>query len=120
MDQRDELSEEEKEQLLREYELCQEAAQSIESTIWRASAAVGIGSVGTLVLVVNQGFNWFTVAIVGGFVIGLNLIWWKMAGRWWSIQHTKFYRMRHIEESIGLYQTRYLHYLDAVLSPNRT
>jgi hypothetical protein len=49
---------------------------------------------------------------VGVLVNVAACIWWHMARRWWSIQHVKFLRMRHIEESIGLYQTRYLRYLD--------
>ncbi len=41
------------ETLLKEYELCQNAAQSLETPIWQTSAAIGIGSMGTLVMVVT-------------------------------------------------------------------
>ncbi len=47
------------------------------------------------------------------------LVWWYMARRWWSVQHAKFCRMRHIEERLGVaYQVQYLDYLDGRLSPH--
>ena len=39
-------------------------------------------------------------------------VWWLMAWRWWSIQHAIFLRMKHIEMELGLYMTRYSHWLD--------
>jgi hypothetical protein len=119
MNQREKPTKEEKTVLLKEYELCQDAAQSLESTIWQTSAAIGIGSIGAFIVAVNGGFNWLTAAIVGGVIVAINFIWWGMAQRWWSIQHTKFCRMRHIEKLVGLYQIRYLDYLDALLDPKR-
>ena len=99
--------------LLKEYELCQNSAQSLESTIWQTSTAVGIGSVGTLVLVANIRPDWQVVAIIGGLVTATAFIWWYMAKRWWSIEHAKFLRMRHIEEDLKMmYQVRYIQYLD--------
>jgi hypothetical protein len=114
MEQRSDSSDEEKERLLREYELCQDAAQNLESTIWQTSTVIGIGSIGTFLLVVKEDPCWLVAALIGGLVTTTNCIWWHMAKRWWSIQHTKFFRMRHIEECVGFGQTRYLQYLDAL------
>jgi hypothetical protein len=100
--------------LLKEYELCQNAAQSLESTIWQTSAVIGIGSLGSLALVAKERLNWLPAVIIGFVAIFASCTWWRMARRWWSIQHTKFYRMRHIERDIDFYQVRYLDYLDAL------
>jgi hypothetical protein len=111
------LTREEKEMLLKEYELCQVSAQGLESAIWQTSAAIGIGSIGTLALVAGQPLlGWLGLGIpitIGLLAILASWIWWRMARRWWSIQHVKFCRMRHIEERLQFfYQTRYLTYLD--------
>lgn len=104
------------ETLWREYESCQKAAQNLESVIWRTSGVIGIGSVGTLILVANRAGNeqppWFIVTIIGLFIFLLSIIWWFMARRYWSIQHALFMRMRHIEKRLGIHATRYLQYLD--------
>jgi hypothetical protein len=120
MGQRSDSSDEEKERLLREYELCQDAAQNLESTIWQTSTVIGIGSIGTFLLVVKEDPCWLVAALIGGLVTTANCIWWRMARRWWSIQHTKFLRMRHIEECVGFGQTRYCKYLDALPKPDNS
>ncbi len=38
--------------------------------------------------------------------------WFFTARRWWSIQQAYLIRMRHIEEELGLYAVRYVHFLD--------
>jgi len=111
------LTEEEKREiLLKEYELCQASVQSLESAIWQTSAAIGIGSIGSLILVVAnvERDKWGLAVIVGGLVTATSFMWWYMARRWWSIQHAKYLRMRHIEEALcnTMYQVRYIQYLD--------
>lgn len=120
MEREIELTEERKSHLLKEYELCQDAAQSLESTIWQTGAAIGLGSIGTIVLAANVGIDWFVGLIVGSAIIASTVVWWYMARRWWSIQQTKYCRMLDIEHAIGLYQTRYLKYLDELLDPQQT
>jgi hypothetical protein len=103
-------------ELLKEYELCQADAQDLESTVWRTGAVIGIGSIGTLIVVANHPSQgqppWQVAAIIGALVFLTSIIWWYIARRWWSIQHAFFMRMRHIEEQLGLYQARYIQYLD--------
>ena len=102
--------------LWREYEACQKAAQNLESIIWQTSGVIGIGSVGTLILVANHPTkdqpSWWVALIIGLSIFLFSIIWLFMARRWWSIQHAFFIRMRHIEERLNIYATRYLHYLD--------
>src|SRR5262245_46466370 len=77
--------------LWREYEICQKAAQTLESIIWQTSGVIGIGSIGTLVLVVNRPDkdqpSWRVALIIGLSIFLLSIIWLFMARRWWSIQH---------------------------------
>lgn len=102
--------------LFKEYELCQESAQKLESTIWQTSAALGIGSIGTLSLIANHPLEeqppFLITLVIGLLISGVGTIWWHMARRWWSIQHAKYLRMRHIEEELNMHQTRYIKYLD--------
>lgn len=103
-------------ELLREYEWCQSDARGLESTIWQTGTAIGVGSTGTLILVANHPIQkqppWQVAAIVAALVILMSILWLGLARRWWSIQHAFYARMRHIEEELGLYQTRYVMYLD--------
>lgn len=99
--------------LLKEYELCQDSAYKLESTIWQTSAAIGIGSIGSLVLLVRAQPPWLGALAIGILVNYAAWIWWHMARRWWSIQHAKFRRMRHIEQILHFHQVSYLDYLDA-------
>ena len=103
-----------REELLKEYELCQDSVQYLESTIWKTSAAIGIGAIGPLLIFIGQNKNpdYSNASIVGLLIFIAVLIWWKMALRWWDIQHTTFLRMRHIEEDLDLFQKRYTDFRD--------
>ncbi len=102
--------------LIKEYELCQKSAHDLDVTIWQTSTAFGLGIIGTFILVANHPANQqppFMIAmLIFIFSFFLSLVWLAMARRWWSIQHSIFIRMRHIEEDLGLYKVRYLAYLD--------
>jgi hypothetical protein len=83
--------------ILKEYELCQKATQSLESTIWQTSSLFGGLSVGTLLLVAQLDPPIGVAIPISILVILLGFIWWSLAKRWWSVQHTKFTRMLQIE-----------------------
>lgn len=102
------------EQVLKEYELCQDTVAKLEDTIWKTSAAIGLGSLGTLVLVISQRekLEWQSILVVGLLVSVTSLVWWFMAKRWWDIQHATFLRMKHLEEELHYYQTRYIYHKD--------
>ncbi len=107
----------ENEKYIKEYELCQDTTQKIESTIWKTSTAMGIGSIGPLILFMTRSIkpDWQSVTIVGLLIFFSSIIWWFMARRWWDIQHVTFLRMKHLEEKLGFYQTRYIYYKDGKL-----
>ena len=99
---------------LEEYKLCQATTEKIESTIWKTSTIMGIGSIGPLIFFMTKNNNpdWQSVIIMGLLIFFSCIIWWFMASRWWDIQHTTFLRMRHLEEKLKFYQTRYIYYKD--------
>ena len=104
------------ENLWREYESCQRAAQNVESAIWQTGAVMALGSVGAFVVMANHPLNaqppLFVAAIVGSLIIVVSIIWWLMARRWWSVQHAMFWRMRHIANKLEIHGLLYLDYLD--------
>ncbi len=105
-----------REELLREYEFCQRTATSMEATIWQTAAAMSLGLVGAFLLVATREVAsqppWWAAALMGALSFGVSTIWWVVARRWWSVQHAMFYRMRHIERTLGLHSLRYVQYLD--------
>ncbi len=101
-----------RDELLKEYELCQASARALETQIWQTGGAVGFGSIGSLILVAEHELPWLAVLSIGFVVVSATFIWMKMAMRWWSVQHAFFLRMRHLESQLGLFQTRYLDFLD--------
>ena len=58
--------------LLKEYELCQSYANSVESSIWQAGSVIGIGTIGVLSLLLTIRTK-LTVEIFCG--IGFFLVW---------------------------------------------
>jgi hypothetical protein len=104
--------------MLKEFELAQAKAQSLEDNIWKTAAAFGLGSMGTLVVLASQSLegppHWFIVLVVGFFVFAVNQIWWGMACRWWEIQHVVLLRMRHIEGVLDMKRETYIHDFDKI------
>ena len=71
------------EKLWKEYTACQNAALSLESPIWQTSSVIGIGLIGTLLLVANHTAEeqppWQVAAAIGLCTSGASFIWWFMA-----------------------------------------
>lgn len=105
-----------REELLKEYEFCQDSAQSMESTIWQTGAAMSLGLIGLLLINILRGATdqppWYLACLVGPFLAAIASVWWLVARRWWSVQHAMFMRMRHIERQLGLHSVWYVQYLD--------
>lgn len=96
--------------LLKEYEIIQSTAQMAETPIWQTSAVIGLGSAGTLVaFVLNPEVQTVLASGMGIFINLVAFFWFKMARRWWNIQHVKFLRCRHIEKILGdIYTHHYI------------
>lgn len=101
-----------RDEFLKEYELCQNSARALETQIWGTAGAMAFGALGSLIAVAGQDSPWPAVLSIGFVVVSTIFIWQRMALRWWSVQHAFFLRMRHLESQLGLFQTRYLDFLD--------
>ncbi len=90
--------------LIEEYKICHEQATNLEEYIWKTGAIFGIGSSVGIVILSKENINslnpYFSFVVVL-LAIGILIMWWGFARRWWSIQQIMFYRMREIEDKIG-------------------
>jgi hypothetical protein len=98
--------------LLKEYEVCQDSASSLEQVIWQTSAVLGLGSLGSIVALASTKAPFSVVLVIAFLSISASFLWWSAANRWWTIEHLKFERMRQIEDRLGMRQNHYLKYLD--------
>ncbi|OFW64866.1 MAG: hypothetical protein A2Y74_09225 [Actinobacteria bacterium RBG_13_63_9] len=107
--------------LLKEYELCQSSAQSLEATVWQSAGLIGLVSIGTLALMATSTPSVVPALAVGSLSTASSIMWWAMAKRWWSIQHAKFRRMRHIEATFQTPgQMHYISFLDHLHSDRKS
>lgn len=110
------LSESEIQRFLKEYELAHAHAGRLDGLVWRTFSAIGIASVAPLIAFafreLSGALSFSGVSLVGLILVGASLVWWKMAKRWWHIQETDRFRMRDIEEDLGIFLTRYVEFRD--------
>lgn len=115
------MTKDEKLMFLEEYKICQQKAQSLEGPIWQTSSIMGLGSIGALLVIVTKSGN-IDLLLVIGVGVFVNLfawIWYKMAGRLWSIQHTALMRLYHLEcKQKEFYLERYIKRRDARAIPH--
>ncbi|MBW2334438.1 MAG: hypothetical protein JRF06_04970, partial [Deltaproteobacteria bacterium] len=103
-------------------ELCLAASQSLESTVWTTSSILAAVAIGAFAFSIGHQppLEMTILSGVGTFVFIVQFIWYRMARRWWTIQHTHYLRMRHIEEELGiLYIQRYHTFRDEVYDRGR-
>jgi hypothetical protein len=105
-------------ELLEEYKLCVTRVQALDKNIWQSATIFGIGSVAGIIIIFN---TWrilaehpASVIIVSFIGITLNLVWWRLAKRWWSIQQAFIRRMEIIERQINFGGNLYIAYLDKI------
>jgi len=110
------MTDEEKSLMLQEYALCLTSARAVETPIWQVGAVIGFTSIGSIALLstVIKVTSLEVLLIIGEVVLALSYVWFKMACRLWSIQHTEFLRATHIEKLTGAYsRQRYISRRDA-------
>ncbi|NLX05969.1 MAG: hypothetical protein GXY33_12590 [Phycisphaerae bacterium] len=104
--------------LLREYELCQNSAQRLEGRVWSGAVLMGVVSLAAFVIgllflpAVRAETGLFFLLDLGILSVVVVVVWWLMANRWCAVQRTCYLRMYHIEQQLGMFQLRYMHYLD--------
>ena len=90
--------------------------QHLDDLIWKTFSAIGIASIAPLVVFafgeIEGSLSFAGVSLAGAALVGAALVWWRMAKRWWHIQATVRIRMRHIEEDLGVFLTRYVEFRD--------
>jgi hypothetical protein len=98
------------ERRFREYQVCLQQVERLESSIWYTAGLLGIGSTAGFISVMGKDAHsrapLGTILVVAILAITVSLVWLRFAGRWRSIQHVKFKRMAKIEEEIGFCQSR--------------
>jgi len=103
------------EELMKEYELCQQAAQALEATIWQTASLLGIGSVAGIAVVAGAARPELAVIPAGIVVVSAGFLWWELAQRWYSVEHVRFTRMILIERALRRRgQASYVQYLNEI------
>lgn len=99
--------------LLQEYGLAQEYALTIHEHVWQIGSILIAASLGVFGVVVSREQTTFGVALFAGFFSStLIWIWYAMMCRYSSFVQVSYYRMREIEEELGMWRNRYIHFLD--------
>jgi hypothetical protein len=103
---------------LEEYKLCVQRVQALDKNIWQSATIFGIGSLAGIIFILK---DWETLKQYPSLVIiisfvgtALNLVWWRLVKRWWSIQQALIRRMEFIERQLNFGANLYIAYLDKI------
>ena len=98
------------ERRFKEYQICLQQVEHLESNIWRTAGLLGIGSVAGLISIMGRDARsrapLSTILVVAILAITVSLVWLRFARRWSSVQHVKINWMTKIEEEIGFRQNK--------------
>ncbi len=104
--------------LLEEYKLCVQRVQALDKNIWQSATIFGIGSLAGIITIFRAGQilkdHPESTIIISFIGITLNLVWWRFARRWWSIQQALIRRIEFIERQLNFEGTLYIAYLDKI------
>lgn len=109
------IPQEQQNALLTEYQVAQQNAWKWDSAIWQSAAIfISASLAGFVVITQIPGSTPFRSLIV--FIVGLSVIlaligWFAMVQRWEAYKQVLFYRLREIEQELGLWKNRYLAHL---------
>jgi hypothetical protein len=106
------------EALLKEYDIINNKTQFIENLVWKTFSLIGLISI-TLLLsdkIIKANISFETIQLLGALSVGLTIIWWRIAERWWDIQGTLYARSRHIEKKTGMASNIYINICDGAAS----
>jgi len=97
--------------LLQEYKICSEQVARLDNLIWQTASIIfpitlaGFAFFGSSVRHTIEQFFVIVATAVGS--IALLTAWYLLSRRWYVYQRVGFYRMREIEEQLGLWHYRY-------------
>lgn len=104
------------EHLLEEYRLAHEYVLSTHQRIWQIGGVLVAASLASFAIVAAQqpiSMTTLIVSVIAGFVSSsLMVIWFQIRERFASFIQVTYYRMREIEDELGLWRNKYIHYLD--------
>ena len=105
-------------ELLEEFKLCVQRVQALDKNIWQTATIFGIGSLVGIITIFRAGEilrgHPESIIIISFIGITLNLVWWRLARRWWSLQQALIRRMEFIERQLNLGGNLYIAYLDKI------
>lgn len=101
--------------LLVEYQVCQSNAWKWDSAIWQTAAIFFPASLAGFIIVAqipdSNHFKLLLTLVTGMSAILILVGWYGMARRWEAYKLAVFYRLREIEQELGLWKNRYLEHL---------
>ena len=99
-----------------EYQACITDACQLDNDIWQsATIFFGVSFLGFGVLFQMQAediFEFATHIVIALVGITLIILWRRLCSGWLRLLHINFYRMREIEEDLGMWKERYIHFFD--------
>ena len=97
--------------LLKEYQVCAENVTRLDNLIWQTAAIIfpitlaGFAFFGSSATHTIE--QCFVISATGLGSIALLATWYLLSRRWYAYERLAFYRMREIEEELGLWYYRY-------------
>ena len=109
-----ELSDQQVEILLKEYELCLSDAGDLEKYVWTTASVLvpasiaGFAYLGNNISTNSKFIEYFFP--IGVSILSIVFIWYwlTMVRRWYSLQRLWYFRASEIEQQLGMYKERYV------------
>ena len=109
------MTQEHQNALLTEYEVAQNHAWKWDNAIWQSAAIFLSASLAGFIVVTqipdSSRFKFFLVLIMGLSAVLVLIGWFAMVRRWETYKLVVFFRLREIEQDLGLWKNRYLEHL---------
>jgi hypothetical protein len=110
-----------RETLLKEYELAQHEFYSIERTMWHSAnifILLSLGGVTFLATLAEHNLASLTLVMTVGLAsIVILWVWYGALNRWAGIEQVMAHRMEEIEHELGMWKVRYISHLDGSRPP---
>lgn len=102
--------------LLTEYEACMMDASQLDSDIWQSGSLImALSIVSISLLLQTRSKTWvdfLTCVLAAVFGIVILAIWRRLFQGWLYLISVNFYRMREIEDQLGMWRERYIAYVE--------
>ncbi len=110
-----EMTQEHQNALLTEYEMCQQHALKWDNATWQTAAIFLSAAIAGFIVVIQisdtSPLKFLIVSIIGLSAILVLFAWLGMIQRWDAFKRVVHFRLREIEQDLGLWHNRYLEHL---------